>query len=64
MKKEGIIIIQHGDFPHDFKDEHREIVVQESELNKQEQIYLTIKKFKSNNATTFESQKKSKSGFD
>ncbi len=25
MKKEGIIIIQHGDCPHDFKDEHREM---------------------------------------
>jgi sirohydrochlorin cobaltochelatase len=25
MKKEGIIIVQHGDFPHDFKDEHREM---------------------------------------
>ena len=25
MKKEGIIIIQHGDFPHDFMDEHREM---------------------------------------
>jgi sirohydrochlorin cobaltochelatase len=25
MKKEGIIIIQHGDFPRDFKDEHREM---------------------------------------
>lgn len=25
MKKEGIIIIQHGDFPHDFKEKHREM---------------------------------------
>jgi len=25
VKKEGIIIVQHGDFPHDFKDEHREM---------------------------------------
>jgi sirohydrochlorin cobaltochelatase len=25
MKKEGIIIIQHGDFPHDFMDKHREM---------------------------------------
>jgi len=25
MKKEGIIIIQHGDFPLDFKEKHREM---------------------------------------
>ncbi|MGZ4884516.1 MAG: hypothetical protein ACXVI7_04165, partial [Halobacteriota archaeon] len=25
MKKEGIIIIQHGDFPHDFKEKYRDM---------------------------------------